>query len=74
MPIGSEEYTHQMNDIANTSQVLETFNQAASPTPMDILVDRNTKWTKLTYPPHPPRDYSTPRYPTDYQPRTMCAP
>ena len=48
MPIGLEECTQQMSDIANTLQITAMFNQIAPPTPLGTQVNRNTKWTKLT--------------------------
>ena len=67
MPIGSKEYTQQMNDNANTLQILAMFNQATPPTPIVITVYRNREWIKLTYPPlpSPPLDHANPRYPTN---------
>ena len=49
------------------------FCQIAPLTPLDTLVNRITKWTKLTHPPPPPTDHPNPNQPMEYQPRTMPA-
>ena len=68
-PLETKTYTQQMQDTANTLGIPEMFCQIAPPTPLDTSVNRNTKWTKLTYP-HPRRP-SKPNQPMEYQPRTM---
>jgi hypothetical protein len=54
MPIGAATYSQQMNEATNTLQIPEMFSQIAPQTPTCIVVNRNTKWFKLTYPPTPP--------------------
>ena len=61
-------YTQQMTDIANTLQIPDMFSQIVPPTPLDTLVNRNTKWTKLTYPPPPPTNHPNSNQPMEYEP------
>ena len=42
-----------MQYTANTLGIPKMFCQIAPLTPLDTPVNRNTKWTKLTYPPPP---------------------
>ena len=53
-PTGSKGYTQQMYNIANTLQIFAMFIQPTSLTPQDTPVNRSIKWSKHTYPPHPP--------------------
>ena len=71
-PIGTETYTQQMKDTANTLQIPKMFCQIASLTPLDTLVNHNTKWAKLTHPPPPPT-IQTPTNPWSINPK-KCLP
>ena len=53
-PTRSEGYTQQMYNIVNALQLPAMFTQSAPPTPQDTPVNCSIKWSKLTYPPHPP--------------------
>ena len=53
-PLDHRHISNKVNDVADALRIPEMFCQIAPPTPLDILVNRNTKWTKLIYPPLPP--------------------
>ena len=48
-----------MGIIGNTLQISTIFNTTAPPTPINTLVNRNKKWSQLTYPPPPPLTHVT---------------
>ena len=72
-PISTETYTQQMKNTTNTLRIPDMFSQIAPQTPLGTLVNCNTKWTKLTYPPSPPPTIQIPTNPRNINPE-QCLP
>lgn len=61
-----------MNIIGTTLQISNIFNTIVPPTPLNTPVNRNKKWSQLTYPPPLPAPQLTSIPPPNSQ--TICLP